>query len=276
MKRIPTVLFNNNTFKSLWEISIEIKRRVSMDDMEYFYELFRGLPRGGPGDCTSTRKAFGYLKNLPSKPLILDIGCGHGVQTLELARISNGTIMALDHYQPFLDILMKNAARKGLDTKITIKNQSMLEMDFKDSTFDVIWSEGAIFIMGFDNGLKKCKQLLKNKGYFVVSEAVLLLPNLPKPLQDFWDEEYPQIKDINGNLSLIRDEGFTVVAHFTLPQSCWVDFYSQMNKEIKKLKKKYHDNDIALQVFETFEKETKIYDTYSDYFGYEFFIMQKP
>ena len=246
-----------------------------MEGMEYFYELFHGLPRGGPGDNSSTRRAFGYLKDLPSEPLILDLGCGHGVQTLELARISNGTIIALDTYQPFLDILMKNAAKDGSDKRITIKNQSMLEMDFKDSTFDVIWSEGAIFIMGFRNGLKKCNQLLKNKGYFVVSEAVLLLPNLPKPLKDFWDEEYPEIQDINGNLSLIKDEGFTVVANFTLPQSCWVDFYSQMNKRINGLKKKYHDNDVALQVFEKCEKEMKIYDTYSDYFGYEFFIMQK-
>jgi hypothetical protein len=48
-----------------------------------------------------------------------------------------------------------------------------------------------------------------------------------------------------------------------------------MEKRINELKKKYHDNAIALQVFEECEKEIKIYNTYSDYFGYEFFIMQK-
>jgi len=36
-----------------------------MDGMEYFYELFIGLPHGGLGDNESTRKAFTYLKNLP-------------------------------------------------------------------------------------------------------------------------------------------------------------------------------------------------------------------
>jgi len=246
-----------------------------MEGMEYFYELFRSLPRGGPGNNKSTRKAFSYLKKLPSEPLILDIGCGHGMQTIELARISKGKIIALDNYQPFLDILMQNVTKEGFDGRIIPKNQSMLEMDFKNDKFDVIWSEGAIFVMGFQNGLKKCYQLLKNNGYFVVSEAVLLLPDLPQPLKEFWDEVYPAIKDIKSNISLIKNEGFDVLSHFTLPKSCWVDFYSQMSKKIKELKKKYRDNNTALEVFERCDKETKIYDKYSDYFGYEFFIMQK-
>ena len=246
-----------------------------MEGIEYFYELFSGLPRGGPGDNKSTRKAFSYLKNLPSEPFILDIGCGPGIQTLELARISKGKIIALDNYQPFLDILTKNVKKEGFDNRIIPKNQSMLEMDFKNDTFDIIWSEGAIFVMGFGNGLKKCNQLLKNKGYFVVSEAVFLLPNIPKPLKEFWDEEYPDIKDIKQNISMIEDEGFNVLSHFTLPKSSWVDFYSQMDKMIKELKKKYHNNKIALQVFEKCEKEIRMYDKYSDYYGYEFFIMQK-
>lgn len=246
-----------------------------MEGMEYFYEVFSGLPRGGPGDNQSTRKAFSYLKNVPSEPLILDIGCGSGIQTLELARISNGKIIALDNHQPFLDILTQNAIKEGVDTRITPKNQSMLEMDFKNDTFDIIWSEGALYIMGFRNGLKKCNQLLKNNGYCVVSEAVLLLPNLPKTLKEFWDETYPDIQDIKHNISLIQEEGFHVVSHFTLPQSCWVDFYSRMKTVIKELKKKYHDNKVALQVFEECEKEILMYRTYSDYYGYEFFIMQK-
>jgi hypothetical protein len=86
----------------------------------------------------------------------------------------------------------------------------------------------------------------------------------------------PDIKDIKDNLSMIKNEGFEVLSHFTLPKSSWIDaYYSPIEKRIRELKKKYHDNTIALQVFEECGKEIKIFNKYSDYFSYEFFIMQK-
>ena len=95
--------------------------------MEYFYELFEALPRGGPGDNASTRRAFKTIPKLPERPLILDIGCGHGVQTTELAKISKGTIIALDNHQAFLDKLMKKAKDEKLLEHIVPKNKSMLD-----------------------------------------------------------------------------------------------------------------------------------------------------
>lgn len=246
-----------------------------MEGMEYFYELYRGLPRGGPGDNASTRKAFSYLKNLPSEPLILDIGCGPGMQTLELAKISKGTIIALDNYQPFLDMLMQNAVKEGFEKRITVKNQSMLEMDFRDNSFDVIWSEGALYQMGFQNGLKKCYQLLKNKGYLAVTEGVMLQSNVPESAKKFW-EEYPDVKDIQDNISLIQQEQYDLLAHFTLPVSSWTEqYYAPLETKIRELQKKYKGNPIALDVFAQSEKEIETYKKNSDYVGYEFFIMKK-
>ena len=244
--------------------------------MKYFYELYTKLPRGGPGDNASTRKAYKLMKNVPSNPNILDIGCGPGIQTLELARISKGKIIALDNYQPFLDKLMQNAKKEGLNHQIIPKNQSMLEMDFDDNTFDVIWSEGALYFMGFQNGLKKCNQLLRENGYLVVTEAVYLLPDPPQPVLQFWEQEYPDISDIDNRNKLIEKAGFNLISHFTLSKSSWIDnFYNPMEISIRELKEKYQGNQIGLSVFETSQNEIAIYKQYSDYFGYEFFIMQK-
>ena len=96
-----------------------------MEGMEYFYELYTGLPRGGPGDNESTRKAFNCMEDLPAEPLILDIGCGPGMQTLELARLSGGKIIALDNHQGFLDKLIEDAKRENLEDQIEILNQSI-------------------------------------------------------------------------------------------------------------------------------------------------------
>jgi hypothetical protein len=130
--------------------------------------------------------------------------------------------------------------------------------------------------MGFQNGLRKCHELLKTQGYLAVTEAVLFTTPLPAALQQFWDEMYPVIQDVPGNIALIQNEGFQLLGHFPLPKTSWTDaYYVPMRNSINHLKKNYQATPAALQVFAEFEKEIKMYEQYSDYYGYEFFIMQK-
>jgi len=247
-----------------------------MEGMEYLYELCEALPRCGPGDNESTRRAFHSIPKVPKQPFILDIGCGSGVQTLVLARISNGKIIALDNHQAFLDKLMKAARDEGLEENIIAKNISMLDMDFDENTFDIIWSEGALYFMGFQNGLRRCHQLLKNDGYLSVTELVYLAPDPPVAVTQYFENEYPDIKDVQGNIELIQNEGFHLISHFTLPKSAWLDsYYLPIEKELPRLNKKYQGNEIALGVFEGFRNEINLYKKYSEFYGYEFFGMKK-
>lgn len=247
-----------------------------MNGLKYMYELFEKIPRCGPGDDASTRRAFNALSDLPEKQDILDIGCGTGMQTLELARISNGNIIALDNHQPFLNIMMARARLEKIDNRITPKNQSMLEMDFPDEMFDIIWSEGALYVMGFENGIKRCRELLKNRGYMAVTEAVYLRTKLPKALCEFWENEYPGIAQIYDKINIIKNQGFELLLNFTLPRSAWLDdFYLPMEDILTLLEKKHAGNQTALNIFASSRKEIEMYKTYSDYYGYEFFVMQK-
>lgn len=61
--------------------------------------------REGLGNTECTQQAFALLEDLPSKPRILDVGCGPGAQTIDLSRLANGTIMAVDNHAPFLQSL---------------------------------------------------------------------------------------------------------------------------------------------------------------------------
>ena len=247
-----------------------------MEGMEYFYELFESLPRGGPGDSASTRRAFNAIPKLPEQPHILDIGCGHGMQTIELAKLSKGTIIALDNHQAFLNQLIEKAKENALLDHIVVKNQSMLEMEFAEKTFDIIWSEGALYFLGFQNGLRKCHQLLKNDGFLAVTEIVYLLNNPPAALVQYFKQEYPDIKPVKENINLIQNERFHLISHFTLPKSSWLDrFYLPMEEELTRLNKKYQGNEMALGIFEEMQKEINLYKKFSDFYGYEFFIMQK-
>jgi SAM-dependent methyltransferase len=152
----------------------------------------------------------------------------------------------------------------------------MLEMDFDENTFDIIWSEGALYFMGFQNGLRRCHQLLKNDGFLAVTEVVFLLPNPPDTVTHFFENEYPDIKDVKSNIEVIQNEGFNLISNFTLSESAWLDsYYVPMEEELSRLNKKYRGNKIALDVFESLRIEINIYRKYSKFYGYEFFVMQK-
>jgi ubiquinone/menaquinone biosynthesis C-methylase UbiE len=198
------------------------------------------------------------------------------MQTIELARISKGTIIALDNHQTFLDLLVKQAKKQKIEEKIIPKNISMLDMDFEAGTFDIIWSEGALYFMGFQDGLRRCHQLLKDKGYLAVTELVYTISHLPEPVVEYFKSEYPDIKNIGENINIIKKEGFNLISNFTLPESAWMDnYYLPMENELPRLINKYQGNEVAMAILEGFRSEADFYRKYSNYYGYEFFVMQK-
>jgi SAM-dependent methyltransferase len=243
--------------------------------MDYFFELYDPLPRGGPGNNECTRKAYQLIEALPRKPKILDIGCGPGTQTLELARLSHGEISALDNHQPFLDRLEQEAKQLGLSAYIRTVNQDMNAMSFPAAGFDLVWTEGALYQMGFENGLRKCRELLKPGGHLVVTELVWLKDD-PTPEAKKWCQDYQEIKSIPDNLLLFQKNDYEMIGHFTLPVSAWLeDYYAPLQKRLDELRPKYKGNETATAVLDASQAEIDGYKKCSDQVGYEFFIAKR-
>jgi SAM-dependent methyltransferase len=244
-------------------------------NMKYFFELYDPLPRGGPGNNALTRKAYELIQDLPARPKILDLGCGPGMQTLELARLSKGEIVALDNHRPFLDKLDREAKRLKLSAYIKILNQDMSTVKFPAESFDLVWAEGALYSMGFENGLKKCREFLKKDGYLAVTELVWLKDD-PSPLAREWCQDYKDIKSIPDNLALFARNDYQMIGHFTLPVSAWLnDYYSPLQKRIDELRPKYKDNETATAVINASQAEIDNFKKCSDEVGYESFVARK-
>ena len=112
---------------------------------------------------------------------------------------------------------------------------SMDNLPFKDEELDLIWSEGAIYNIGFEKGLNEWRKYLKKGGCIAVSEVSWFTPPPPpeRPLEieEFWLDAYPEIDTIPVKIAQMQKAGYIPVASFILPENCWTEhFYAPQVK----------------------------------------------
>jgi len=201
-----------------------------------------------------TRRAFHKLPEL-DKPHILDVGCGSGVPTMELARLSNGQIIGLDINQSLLDKLVRKIEEAGLADRVKTLKGSMFELDFPDESFDVIWAEGSIARIGFEKGLEEWRRFLKPNGFLVVHD---------------------ETKNITNKLEQIPSCGYDLLGHFTLPEDTWwTEYYGPLEKRVNELRTKYADEPQALLELDKEQREIDMFKENPRAYGSVFFVMQK-
>ncbi len=243
---------------------------------ELFFELHRDLPREGPGDDASTLCALNLLNALPVRPDVLDVGCGPGAQTLALARATGGRVTAVDLHQPFLDELGRRAGEAGLTARITPLRASMSALPLAPASFDLVWSEGAISLMGFDAGLRAWHELLRPGGYLVVSELTWLVDAPPAPARAFWAQAYPAMRDRAANRAAVARAGYAAVADFVLPRAAWFEtYYDPLERRLDALARRYAGDAAALRWLAGERAEIALAREHGHSFGYVFHCMRK-
>ena len=242
---------------------------------EIYFEIFESLPRQGPGDEESTKRAFQKLAELPNHPEILDVGCGTGAQTMVLAKLTSGNIKALDNHTPFIEKLKRDVRRAGYAERIRCVVGDMASMNFEKNSFDLIWSEGAAYIMGFNNALKAWRPLLCPNGYMVISEMVWFKEEASQEIRDYFAKEYPDMKYYKHIFPTIESSGYKMIDYFPLPsEAWWTDFYTPAEEKLVEMRRKHQKNNDAQAIFDSFQLEIDMHRKYSEYYGYGFYIMQ--
>jgi ubiquinone/menaquinone biosynthesis C-methylase UbiE len=248
-----------------------------MTDIELLIDLHKDGERQGPGSIEMTKRALdltGIDKNENLK--IADIGCGTGAQTITLAENTNGHIIAVDLFPDFLEKLNKKTQALSISHKISTEVQSMDNLQFQEAAFDLIWSEGAIYIMGFEAGIKSWKKFLKPGGYLAVSELSWTTGTRPKEIQKYWMNEYPQIDAVSNKIKILEQNGFTPIAQFIVPSYCWLDnYYYPMQDRFDGFLERHHNSDSAKRIIENEREEIEVYKRFKDYYSYGFYIARK-
>ncbi len=248
-----------------------------MENLQLIIDLHKAAKRQGPGGDEETKKAIDLAMLDPSQPLkIADIGCGTGASTLTLAKNLNAQITAVDFLTEFSDILTDKIHKNGLSTKISPLTCSMDDLPFKPESFDVIWSEGAIYNMGFEAGIQYWKQFLKQGGILAVSEITWLTRERPSEIQSYWDAAYPEIGTAASKIALLEQHDYTPMGYFFLPKHCWIDnYYNPMQQRFSDLLEQYNHSKDIQAIIDAEKQEIALYAQYHAYYSYGFYIAKK-
>lgn len=245
-------------------------------DYQLICDYFSRIERQGPGSPEVTVKALSFIDKLNETSKIADLGCGTGGQTMVLAQHTQGSIVGLDLFPEFIALFNKNAQLQHLQDRVKGIQGSMDKLPFKAEELDLIWSEGAIYNIGFERGLREWKTILKKGAYIAVSEATWFTDERPDEITAFWQDAYPEIDTIPAKIAKMQACGYIPVASFILPESCWVEHYYKPQIEAQKVFLQQHKgNKTAEELVANERHEAQLYAKYKEFYGYVFYIGKK-
>jgi ubiquinone/menaquinone biosynthesis C-methylase UbiE len=201
-----------------------------------------------------TRRAFRMLPKL-ERPRILDIGCGSGVPTMELARLGQGEVTGIDIDQSALDKLTRKIKEAGLSDRVTAVNCSMLNMAFPDENFDIVWSEGSISVIGFKRGIREWKRFLKSGGFMVIHD---------------------ERGNVEEKLEQISKCGYKLLGYFILSEDTWrTEYFAPLEKLIAESQTSPADDPHTLEELGQARRELEMFRRNPEHNNSVYLVMQK-
>lgn len=256
---------------------MEAVRLMIEEAVRLMIDLHGEGPRQGPGGEAETRLAI-RIAGLSASPdlRIADVGCGTGAATRVLASALGAHVTAVDLVPAFLASLQDAAQAAGLEDRIQVLTGSMSDLPFAEGELDAIWSEGAIYNMGFEAGAAAWRKFLKPGGVLAVSDLTWLTEARPPDLQAHWEAAYSGIDTASARMAILERQGYAPMGYFVLPEACWLEnYYRPMEQRFPGFLSRHGDTPAARRVVEAEAREIRLYEDHSAYFGYGFYIARK-
>lgn len=193
-----------------------------MSDLDPLESIHNGLPRQGPGSDSTTETLFSTIKHPEKIQRGIDMGCGTGHSTIWLAQ-QGIDMVAIDTSQSFLDTLREAAARAGVANHIDIENMSIDAVSYPDESFDLVWSEGAAYFIGWAHALTSWKRLLRPNGYLIATDMFWTTDNPSPELANFFKDD--NVLTLEQGLEIAQQSGYVVIKTYVQPDSDWFDEY---------------------------------------------------
>lgn len=233
--------------------------------------------RQGPGGDAETRRAIEMSGLARGASLqIADVGCGTGASTLVLAAELGARITAIDQVPEFLERLRARASARGVAGLIETHEASMETLPAADASLDAIWSEGAIYNIGFERGAAAWRRYLKPGGVLAVSELTWFTEARPPELDAYWVSQYSEVATASVKLGVLERNGYAPLGYFVLPERCWLNaYYGPTRERCAAFLRTHGSSEAARAIVAVEEEEMAVYERYRSFFGYGFYIARK-
>jgi SAM-dependent methyltransferase len=244
-----------------------------MNKIDPIQLLFGGMAKLAPGDDEHTRSV---LRALPRKTFgsVVDVGCGSGRQTFVLARELAVPIDAVDTRQPFLDDMMVRARELGLDSLVRPHCMDMWDLPSVFKDIELLWSEGAVYNMGFSEALTGWAPAIATDGFAVISECSWLADERPSGAAAFFSMTYPAMGSVDENAVACVKAGYKLLDTYTLPKESWIEgYYDILGTRARTFS--YHPDPLVRELALQTLTEIEVFESSQGSYGYVFYVLQK-
>lgn len=253
----------------------DLEPSATMTIEQALFRLHEGLPRNSPGSEQSTLKAFRRLGRLPRGARAIDLGCGNGASTIVLARRLTSEIVAVDAHEPFLRALEERASNEELKATLVTRHADFAALDDPPASYDLLWAEGAAYVLGFENALVQWQPLLRKGGRAAITELSWIQDHPSEDAKEYWTSVYPGMRTLVGNCAAAERVGYSVIDTLTLSNKDWNVYYGPLKQRIAELRGEGELSPEMAVIIEEAEREIAIYEKHGDEFGYVFYLLEK-
>ncbi len=149
---------------------------------------------------TAEDSAAYLLPHLASGSSLLDIGCGPGTITADLAtRVAPGPVHAVDQFADVLDVARAEAQRRNL-SNVSFATADVHKLDFPDDAFDVVHAHQVLqHVADPVQALREMRRVCRPNGIVAARDAdyagFIWFPRLPA--LDLWLDLYDKTARAN-------------------------------------------------------------------------------